>query len=87
MIHLNPRACDGPYLIFFQPNLLLAYQKVDSGVADVLFKYFVENGSQCFQIISPENVALSLYSDSLPMSLDAVKTSTSLPTSVNVSCN
>ena len=34
--------------------------------------------------MSPENVALSLYSDSLLMPLNAVKTSTSLPASVNV---
>ena len=32
--------------------------------------------------MSPENVALSFYSDSVLMPLDAVKTSTSLPASI-----
>ena len=91
MIYLNPKACDGLYLTLFQRNSLSAYQEVDSGVADVLFKYFVEHGSQYLQKISAENVAFGLYSDSLLMSfdakasmLDAVKTSTCLPASVNV---
>jgi len=82
MIHLNPRACDGPYLNLFQRDLLIAFQEIDIDVADVVFKYFVEHGSQW---MSSENVALSLYSDSPPMSLDAVKTSISLPAAVNIS--
>ena len=81
MIHLNPRACDGRYLTLFQRDLLLAHEEVDSGVADVVLKYFVEH---CSQWMSPENVALSLHSDSPPMSFDAAKTSTSLPASGNV---
>ena len=64
-----------------QQDLLLAYREIDEDVADVVFKYFVEHGSQW---LSPENVALSLFSNSPPLSLDAVKTSTSLPALVNV---
>ena len=52
IIHLNPGVYDGPYPTPFQGILLLACKEVDSGVADVLFKYFVEHGSQCLQKMS-----------------------------------
>ena len=82
MIHLNPRACDGPYITLFQRDLLLAYQEIDPGVADVIFKYFSDHASQW---MSPETVALSLSSNSPPLSLDAVTISTSLPVVVDAS--
>ena len=42
----KPKACDGPFLIFFQRDLLLVYQKVDEQVANVAFKYLVEHEFQ-----------------------------------------
>ena len=49
-------------------------------MANMVFKYFVEYGSQW---LSPKNVALSLFSDILPLYLEAVKTSSSLPLAIN----
>ena len=80
MIHLKPKACDGPFLTLFQRDLLFAYREIDEEVADVVLKYFVEQGSQW---LSPKNVALSLFSDCPPFSFNAVKTSSSLPADVN----
>ena len=65
MIHFMPKACDGPFLTLFQKDLVLAYQKIDEQVANIVFKYFVENGSQW---LSLKNVALSLISDIPPLS-------------------
>ena len=81
MIHLKPKACDGPYITLFQRDLLLAYQDIDEKVADVVFKYFMDHVSQW---LSPENVCLSLFSVSLPLSFDAVKTPNSLPVTVEI---
>ena len=64
MIHFKPKACDGLFLTLFQRDLVLAYQRIDE---QVVFKYFVENGSQW---LSPKNVALSLFSDISPLSLE-----------------
>ena len=79
MIHLKPKACDGPFLTLFQRDLLFAYREIDEEVADVVLKYFVES-----QRLSPKNVALSLFSDFPPFSLNAVKTSSSLPADVDI---
>ena len=46
MIHFRPKACDGPFLTLFQIDLVLAYQKIDEQVANMVFKYFVEHVSQ-----------------------------------------
>ena len=80
MIHLKPKASDGPFLTLFQRDLLFAYRKIDEEVADVVLKYFVEHGSKW---LSPKNVALSLFSDCPPFSLNAVKTSSALPADVD----
>ena len=69
-IHLKPKACDGPFLTLFQRDLLFAYREIDEEVADVVLKYFVEHG---LQWLSPKNVALSLFSDCPPFSLNAQK--------------
>ena len=80
MIHLKPKACDGPFLTLFQRDLFFAHREIDEEVADVVLKYFVEHGSAR---LSPKNVALSLFSDCPPFSLNAVKTSSSLPADVD----
>ena len=80
MIHLKPKACDGPFLTLFQRDLLFAYREIDEKVADVVLKCFVEHGSQW---LCPKNVALSLFSDCPPLSLNAVKTFSSLPADVD----
>ena len=66
MIHFKPKACDGPFLNLFQRDLILAYQKSDEQMANMVFKYFVEHGSQW---LSLKNVALGLFSDIPPLSL------------------
>ena len=81
MIHFKPKACDGPFLIFFQRDLLLAHQEVDEQVANMVFKYFVEHGSQW---LSPNNVALCLFSDIPPLSFEAVQTSSLLPVAIDI---
>ena len=40
MIHLKPKACDGPFLTLFQRDLLFAYREINGKVADVVLKYF-----------------------------------------------
>ena len=67
MIHFKPKACDGPFLNLFQKDLVLVYQKSDEQVANMVFKYFVEHGSQW---LSLKNVALGLFSDIPPLSLE-----------------
>ena len=80
MIHFKPKACDRPFLALFQRDLLFAYQKVDKQLANMVLKYFVEHGSQW---LSPKNVALTLFSNIPPLSLEAVKTSSSLPVAID----
>ena len=46
MSHFRAKACDGPFLTLFQRDLVLAYQKFDKQVANMVFKYFVEHLSQ-----------------------------------------
>ena len=46
MIHFRPKACDGPFLTLFQRDLVLAYQKIDEQLANMVFKYFMEHVSQ-----------------------------------------
>ena len=49
-------------------------------MANMVFRYFVEHGSRW---LSPKNVAVSLFSDIPPLSLEAVKTSSSLPVAID----
>ena len=41
MMHLKPKACDGPFLTLFQRDLLFAYREIDGEVADVVLKYCI----------------------------------------------
>ena len=70
-IHLKQSAAAGPRITLFQRDLLLAYRDIDSELADVL-KYFYEHA---LQLMSPVNVALSVFAEVSPYSIEAVKTS------------
>ena len=58
MIHLSPKASEGPRLTLFQRDLLLAYQSIDSSLYEIVNRYFIRHASSW---LSPHNVALSLY--------------------------
>ena len=51
---------------------MLAHREIDSELADAVLKYFYEHAVQW---VSPENVALSVFSEVSPYSIEAVKTS------------
>ena len=55
MIHLNPKAVEGPTF-----DLILAYLHSDNDIAGVVWKYYVPHA---FQWLSPTNVALSVYAE------------------------
>ena len=78
-IHLKPPVAEGPGIVLFQRNLLLAYHQVDSEIAEVALKYFYKHAHMW---LSPENVALSVFAEVPPYSCEAVK-SGSFPDSVN----
>ena len=79
MIHLHPKACDGPFLTLFQRNLLLAYREIQPDVADMVMKYYLDHAGQW---LDPQNVALSVYSEVPPYPIEAVKVSSSMPLSI-----
>ena len=70
LIHLKPSAAEGP-ITLYQRDLLLAYREINSELADVL-KYFYEHAVQW---MSPVNVALSVFAEVSPYSIEAVKIS------------
>ena len=72
LIYLKPSAAEGSRIIFFQHDLLLAYREIDSELADVVLKYFYE---RAVQRMLPVNVALSVFKEASPYSIEAVKTS------------
>ena len=43
LIHLKPSAAEGPRITLFQRDLLSAYRKIDSKLADAVLKYFYEH--------------------------------------------
>ena len=71
MIHLKPSAAEGPGITLFQRNLLLAYKEIDSELAEVALKYFYDHAQQW---MTPINVALSVYAEVPPYSVEAVRT-------------
>ena len=81
MIHLNPKAAEGPSLTLFQRDLILAYRQLEPDIADVVWKYFVPHASKW---LSPVNVALSVYAEIPPYSLEAVSSSESFSDSVDI---
>jgi len=76
MIHLNPRASEGPRLTLFQRDLLLAYEVVDPGLCEVVKRYFIQHA---FSWLSPHNIALSLYSENPPFTKEVLISLSSLP--------
>ena len=81
MIHLNPKAAEGPSLTLFQRDLILAYRQLEPNIADVVWNYFVPHASKW---LSPVNVALSVYAETPPYSVEAVSFSESFPDSVEI---
>ena len=72
LVYLKPSAAEGPRITLFQRDLLLAYREIDSDLADVVLQYFYEH---TVQWMSPVNVALSVFAEISPYSIEAVKTS------------
>jgi len=81
MIHLKPRAPEGPYLTLFQRDLLLAYSELDPSVANLVLKYFLDHASEW---LTSKNVALSVHAEVAPYTAEAVKTHQSLPDHVDI---
>ena len=73
LIHLKPSAAEGPgiMLTLFQHNLLLAYSENDSELAEVALKYFYDHAQQW---VTPISVALGIYAEVPPYSIEAVQT-------------
>ena len=72
LIHLKLLAAEGPRITLFQRDLLLACRKIDSKLAYVVLKYFYEHAVQW---MSPVNVALGVFAEVSPYSIEAVRTS------------
>ena len=43
MTHLQPHACEGPFVTLFRRDLLLAFETVDSDVCKVVNRYFLQH--------------------------------------------
>ena len=54
MIHLNPKASEGPRLTLFQRNFLLAHEVIDPRLYEVVNRYFIQHA---LSWLSPHNVA------------------------------
>ena len=69
-IHLKSSAAEGPSVVLFTRDLLLACKEVDLSVFAAIWKHFVQHASQC---LSPKNTALSVHAEVPPYTIDAVK--------------
>ena len=69
-IHLKSSADEGPSVVLFTRDLLLAYKEVDLPVFEAIWKHFVQHASQW---LSPKNIALSVHAEVPPYTVDAVK--------------
>ena len=69
-IHLKSSAAEGPSVVLFTKDLLLAYKEVDLPVFEAIWKHFVQHASQW---LSPKNIALSVHAEVPPYTVDAVK--------------
>ena len=81
MIHLHPKTPEGPFLCLFQRDLLCSYFEIEPNISEVAMKYFLSHASQW---LSWKNVALSVFAEVAPYTAEAVKTSESFPTDVDV---
>ena len=70
MIHLNPKAPEGPFLSIFHRVLRSCFVEIDPNITDVVMKYFLAHASQC---LSWKNVALSVHAKVAPYTAEAVK--------------
>ena len=70
MIHLNPKAPEGPFLFIFHRDLLSCFVEIDPNTTDVVMKYFLAHASQW---LSWKNVALSVHAKVAPYTAEAVK--------------
>ena len=69
-IHFKPSAAEGPSVVLFTRDLLLAYKDVDEPVFNAVWKHFAHHASQW---LSSKNVALSVLAEVHPFTADAVK--------------
>ena len=69
-IHLKSSAAEGPSVVLFTRDLLLAYKEVDLPVFKAIWKHFVQHASQW---LSPKNIALSVHAEVPRYTIDAVK--------------
>ena len=69
-IHFKPSAAEGPSVVLFTRDLLLAYKAVDEPVFVAVWKHFVHRVSQW---LYSKNVALSVHAEVHPFTADAVK--------------
>ena len=70
-IQLKPSAAEGPGITLFQRNLLLAYNEIDSQLAEVALKYFYDHAQQWVISI---HAALSVCAKVPPHCVQAVLT-------------
>ena len=68
MIHLKPKAPEGPFI--FHRDLLSCFVEIDPNITDVVMKYFLAHASQCFFL---KNVALSVHAKVAPYTAKTVK--------------
>ena len=69
-IHLKSSAAEGPSVVLFTRDLLLAYKEVDLPVFEAIRKHFVQHAPQW---LSPKIIALSVHAEVPPYTVDAVK--------------
>ena len=69
-IHLKSSAAEGPSVVLFIRDLLLAYKEVDLPVFEAIWKHFVQHASQW---LSPKIIGLSVHAEVPPYTVDAVK--------------
>ena len=46
VIHLNPKAPEGPFLFIFHRDVLSCFVQIDPNITDVVMKYFLAHASQ-----------------------------------------
>ena len=69
-IHLKSSAADGPSVVLFTRDLLLAYKEVDLPVIAVILKHFIQHA---LQWLSSKNIVLSMHAEVPPYTVDVVK--------------
>ena len=70
MVHLHPKAPEGPFLCLFQRELLCSYFEIEPNISEVAMKYFLSHASQW---LSWKNVALSVFAIVAPYTAKQLK--------------